>query len=58
MLRLTTRLTRMFTAPKLPIGIADKSNLMGYLNVSDTPSLTFFEKLSYFKPGNIYTAMD
>lgn len=48
----------MFTTPKLPIGMADKSNILGYIESSDTPTLSFMEKLSYFKPGNIYTSMD
>ena len=32
--------------------------MIGYINSSEVPTLTFFEKLSYFTPMNLYNAFD
>lgn len=59
MLKIVSRLSRNFSTNfKLPTLNTDLANMVGYINASDTPTLTFFEKLSFFTPGNMYTTLD
>lgn len=57
--RLASRLAFRFSSKiNLPATNIDISNMIGYINAPDTPALTFFEKLSFFAPGNLYTNLD
>lgn len=59
MIRITSRIMRGFSQHfKLPTTTSDISNMIGYINASDKPTLSFFEKLSHFSPPSLYNGLD
>lgn len=60
MLRTVSLLARSFKFSqfKLPYSISDLSNTVGYINSSNQPTLTIFEKLSHFSFSNLYNGLD
>lgn len=60
MLRTVSLLARTFkfSQYKLPYSISDLSNTVGYLNSSNQPTLTIYEKLSHFSYSNMYSGLD
>lgn len=60
MLRTAAILTRSFKFShyRLPTNTSDLSNMLGYINSSNQPTLTLFEKLSTFSFSNMYGSLD
>jgi hypothetical protein len=37
---------------------SDLSNMVGYSNAFNVPTMTLYEKFTYFLPGNLYYSFD
>lgn len=59
MLPMITKITRNFSQQlKLPSSTFDISNSLGYLNASDVPTMSLFDKFACFNPVNVYHSFD